>query len=446
MTAHTTPARTFKRSRYTLQARHEDGVYLQNTFTGHGALYPHRALDLLKRSQPDAQDPLTALLLRDGHLVDHDVDEIERAKRQQMLAFFRDDVLHLILFSTEQCNFRCTYCYEKFLHGQMPPHVREGVKNLVRRRAPGLKLLSISWFGGEPLHAHDVVRELSEEFTALSREHGFRYVAHATTNGYYLTPDIAPALIENGLRDFQITLDGPGDVHDRTRRLQSGGGTFDTIWANLTHLLASDLNFSCTLRINFSPDNYAQTPHFITQLGETFGHDPRFQLHVHPVAAGAATTTRSSTCTTPTTASTSPSRCTSTPRPAGSACGTRTSTPSGASATPRGGNSFAVRTSGQVVKCTVALDDPRNHVGTLHADGTLDLDRDRMALWVNDNALTDTTCQSCAIRPSCHGAACPLEKMDLGTQPCPDIKRNFKKFLPLTLDRVEGFHDLEVTV
>ena len=124
-----------KRSRYTLQSRQDTGVYLHNTFSGKGGFYPPRALDLLKRAQPDPADPLTAQLRRDGHLIAADTDELLRARQQQVTAFFRDDVLHLILFSTEQCNFRCTYCYEKFLHGRMKPEVIEGVKRLVTRRA-----------------------------------------------------------------------------------------------------------------------------------------------------------------------------------------------------------------------------------------------------------------------------------------------------------------------
>ncbi|ULH17459.1 radical SAM protein (plasmid) [Deinococcus sp. KNUC1210] len=373
MTASEAP---LKRSRYTLQARQEDGVYLQNTFTGSGGLYPTRALDLLRRSQPDMTDPLAALLLKDGHLVPNDIDEIARATRHQMSAFFRDDVLHLILFSTEQCNFRCTYCYEKFKHGSMRPEVREGVKRLVSQRGPGLKLLSISWFGGEPLYAHEVVQELSEHFTAVSQEHGFKYMAHATTNGYYLTPELAPALIENGLRDFQITLDGPAAVHDRTRMLQGGGPTFETIWANLLFLKDSNLDFTCTLRINFSPDNYDDAPAFISTLGETFGYDPRFKLHAHPVGRWGGEQDEQLNVYGMDDGFDRALPLYEHAKSCGLGMLHANLNPFGSVCYAARGNSFAIRTSGQVVKCTVALDDERNHVGQLHADGTLMLDRE----------------------------------------------------------------------
>ena len=42
-------------------------------------------------------------------------------KLQQLAAALSDRYLHLILFPTEQCNFRCTYCYEDFEAKQMDP-------------------------------------------------------------------------------------------------------------------------------------------------------------------------------------------------------------------------------------------------------------------------------------------------------------------------------------
>ncbi|HET9252968.1 MAG TPA: radical SAM protein, partial [Candidatus Eisenbacteria bacterium] len=68
--------------------------------------------------------------------------------------------LHLILFSTEACNFRCVYCYETFQYKKMEPWVAEGVKRLLERRMPGLDVLELSWFGGEPLLAKDIIEDV----------------------------------------------------------------------------------------------------------------------------------------------------------------------------------------------------------------------------------------------------------------------------------------------
>ena len=63
----------------------------------------------------------------------------------------------LILMPTEQCNLRCTYCYEDFRHRHMEPRVVTGVKRFLSKRAPKLDLLRIDWFGGEPLLARPIV-------------------------------------------------------------------------------------------------------------------------------------------------------------------------------------------------------------------------------------------------------------------------------------------------
>jgi len=38
---------------------------------------------------------------------------------KNILATLNPKSLELILYPTEQCNFRCTYCYEDFLIGRM---------------------------------------------------------------------------------------------------------------------------------------------------------------------------------------------------------------------------------------------------------------------------------------------------------------------------------------
>ncbi len=41
------------------------------------------------------------------------------------------EVMELILYPTEQCNFRCTYCYENFDIGKMSESVQLSVKKLI---------------------------------------------------------------------------------------------------------------------------------------------------------------------------------------------------------------------------------------------------------------------------------------------------------------------------
>ena len=143
-------------------------------------------------------------------------------------------LLHLIIMPTEQCNFRCTYCYEDFALGRMSPGIVTGLKLLIERRAPTLDLLAIAWFGGEPTLALDIVADVQSHAQALARQSpGLRVGASMTTNGYLLDRHRFQELLNLGVREFQISLDGPGEFHDRRRVKIGGQGTFDRIWENL---------------------------------------------------------------------------------------------------------------------------------------------------------------------------------------------------------------------
>ena len=69
--------------------------------------------------------------------------------------------LHLIILPTEQCNFRCKYCYEDFKVGKMAKFCVEGINKLISQRLPNTSNLTISWFGGEPLLALDIISNIS---------------------------------------------------------------------------------------------------------------------------------------------------------------------------------------------------------------------------------------------------------------------------------------------
>lgn len=62
----------------------------------------------------------------------------------QIAAALDNDFLHLILLPTEQCNLRCTYCYERFEVGRMTRQVVDAVKGLITCRAHTLKALNVS--------------------------------------------------------------------------------------------------------------------------------------------------------------------------------------------------------------------------------------------------------------------------------------------------------------
>src|SRR5687768_5567856 len=104
-----------------------------------------------------------------------------------------------------------------------------------------------------------------------------------TTNGYFLTPDVADELLTRHVRFFQITVDGPPAEHNRRRKLAGGGPTYDKIIQNLRALRKRDDEFTVHLRVNFDPESLPRLANWIEELAPEFAGDSRFSLHFHPI-------------------------------------------------------------------------------------------------------------------------------------------------------------------
>jgi len=168
---------------------------------------------------------------------------------------FDTKALELILLPTEKCQLRCTYCYEDFALGKMPADIVVGIKRLVAMRMPDLRRFRLSWFGGEPLLARGIVLDVSHHCRMLAAEHGVAFHGSMTTNGMLLDQKMLRSLNEAGVNDFQITLDGAPQFHNRTRITLHGGPTFQRIWDNLLAIRESELKLTVVLRLHMSPSN-----------------------------------------------------------------------------------------------------------------------------------------------------------------------------------------------
>lgn len=282
---------------------------------------------------------------------------------------------------TEACNFRCTYCYEAFRYARMESPVVEGVKRLVSRRASGLRLLELSWFGGEPLLAMDIVEDVSRHVARLQRSNPqLRCSADITTNAYRLTLERFERLLDLGVTRFQISFDGTREVHDRKRVLANGRGTFDRVWSNLSGMLRIERDFHVVVRLHVDRENLECLPRFIDQYAEVFRDDPRFELFIRRLArlggpddealpvleedASRAVIEKLSNH-----AATRGVHHLTTQQHVPICYAAR-------------GNSYVIRADGRLNKCTVALEHPNNQVGRIREDGLLDLEVARMGPWL----------------------------------------------------------------
>lgn len=275
-------------SRFNAIAEDNHRLILYNSYTGAIGEVPWEARDFVRHAlkngiEAQKLEGILEDLVAGGFLIPAEDDELQRASGLYQSLRPPTGLLHLILMPTEECNFRCVYCYETFKLKKMLEPVRRGVKLFVQRQAPSLKKLTVSWFGGEPLEGLDVIIDLSRTFIGLSNEKGFIYDANITTNGYKLTPDVAKILLELNVRKFQVTLDGPCKEHDRRRKLISGEGTFHKIINNLQALKGLQEDYQVYIRVNFDRESVSTIPEFIDSLGDLFANDSRFSVYFRPV-------------------------------------------------------------------------------------------------------------------------------------------------------------------
>ena len=275
------PARTageagWHASRYNLSAPvpGTSMTAIANLFKGVCAEYTPIEMYLLSvLEELDENHPIIERFAKRGVIANFD----ERAALETMgrAACAAAHGVELTICPTMGCNFDCPYCFEDHRRGKMSAEVQDDVVALAKRMldASNAKKLHISWFGGEPLLAPDVIRSLSERLMALAGQYGAEYNASIITNGYLLTQDIADMLGRYRVSACQVTIDGLGAAHDATRHLAGGGPTFDRIVRNLRDV---KLPFIVRVRHNVhegNKDEMDALKAFIDQLAEESGND-----------------------------------------------------------------------------------------------------------------------------------------------------------------------------
>lgn len=164
----------------------------------------------------------------------------------------REDPSHLALTiaPTLGCNFDCSYCYER---SRRPVHMdtrtEEAIVSFVRS-FPGVRRLSLCWYGGEPLLRFRTIVSLTERLQAL----GLPSTAVLVTNGYLLQDPVIGELDRLDIDTIQVTLDGGRETHDGRRRHVSHGGTYDTILDNLRELMGR-WGGKLVVRVNIDREN-----------------------------------------------------------------------------------------------------------------------------------------------------------------------------------------------
>lgn len=390
------------------------------------AVYAGRAAEV-------AADVL-ASLMEWGLVVDARVDELRLLAHAFLASQLSErSPIQLTIAPTLDCNFGCSYCYETHARGVMPGPVRAALASFLRARAGAPpRALAVTWFGGEPTLALEVIAELAGRFDALEAEGALSgWGSDLVTNGSLLTPQACAALAGPArVRSAQITVDGPRRLHD-ARRVQRRRPreTFDRVCAGVLELARHVP--SVQVRVNVDRRNCEALEEMMEELaGRGFFdvqgiHPYLAQVEAHALGDG----TRAHTLT-PAEFGAVVERFKETCRARGWPVPVR-----GLDRAYRGvcqvdqANAFVVDPGGRLMKCWAELGNAPGVVADLAVPATWQAPR-ASPLETRD-PLDDSACTACKLLPVCMGG-CAYQRAlwrGSGSRPCPPMKFDFSPTL-----------------
>ena len=350
------------------------------------------------------------ILAQKGYLVPEERDESNLLKVKTAETVLNEGYLNLIIMPTEQCNFRCPYCYEDFIKSKMSKDTQNGIISYVNKNIRNYSGLSVSWFGGEPLLAIDVIEYLSENFIKICKCAKRTYVSGITTNGYLLTKDVFKKLYKLKVTEYQVTLDGYREQHDSQRVLVNGQGTFDTIVSNLIAIRdTSAFGTAINLRTNFTKSIADNIDEYLLFYKKTFNDDSRFSFYISQAEDWGGERVKAFNGLIDGDISkfvlkklkeygialNHTGHCRELERGFNTCYAAMK-------------NSFVIGADSTIYKCTVHFKLPENHVGIITKDGKMELN-DNIYKWIKPIVEIPNKCKICFNRASCLPIRCPYD-------------------------------------
>lgn len=280
---------------YYLENKTEKDLMIYNTRTGAVILIEDiddKSRDMIKCNQIKTLDiDLKDFLMEKEILVGDEVDELADVKELYNLYVNDQNVLSLTILPTEGCNFACPYC---FLYDKTNTTMRDEdydmlydyISNFMsQRESERDRRLIINWFGGEPTLCAKKITKFMNRIQTFVKEQKISLYSTITTNGYLMDGKMFQEFLESGITDFQVTIDGEKENHDKTRYLRNGEGTYDTILKNLVQIrsLNTEIDYQFKIRGNFTKNSILHMYDFVRIYKEQIYDGKHFTLYFRPV-------------------------------------------------------------------------------------------------------------------------------------------------------------------
>lgn len=271
-----------KKSIFNISQSIENGILLYNTFT---TSLVELSEELYKTIfvKDDFSLPEVSSLYNMGFLVDDTHDEIKAMEniRCDVVKNSSEKIANIIIAPTLEYNAHCFYCFENgYRKGRMTQETADALVAFLEEHWNGKKL-GITWFGGEPLLASDIIDYISKKLT----EKKIVYGCKITTNGSLFDKDIVKKAINLWhVEKVQITIDAVGDEYNRIKNYDKQyKDVFSLVMQNIQNALLQGINLK--IRINFDPNKQNKALEIMNYLLERFDNSTHLKIYFAPIDA-----------------------------------------------------------------------------------------------------------------------------------------------------------------
>ena len=269
-----------KKSIFNIEQPIDNGILLYNTFT---TSLVELSEELYRTVFIENNLNVTEIsaLYNMGFLVDDACDEIKEMEniRQQVVQNSGEKIANIIIAPTLECNAHCFYCFENgYRKGRMSIQTADALVKFLEEHWNGEKL-GITWFGGEPLLASDIIDYISKKL----KEHNIIYGCKITTNGSLLDRSNAlKALNLWNVEKIQITIDAVGDEYNRIKNYDKKyEDAFSLVIHNIEEALK--LGIKIKIRINFDPNKQEKALDIMNYLLKRFKNSDCIKIYFAPI-------------------------------------------------------------------------------------------------------------------------------------------------------------------
>ncbi len=209
----------------------------------------------------------------EGFIIDNWINEMSLLKHKYELEKYDSHFVDFTLAPTMSCNLKCSYCFEKghksdkldFMSDLVQDKLIDYINLLSETVNKGIHVV---WFGGEPLLGINIIKSLTPRIKNIAVNKNLTYTCSMTTNGILIIKNdkIIKDLIDNDIKQVQITLDGFNVEHNKRRMYKDGKGTFEDIISAIKILKHEGIKVG--IRVNVDKENHKTFENLFKKLKE----------------------------------------------------------------------------------------------------------------------------------------------------------------------------------